>query len=301
MRLYQAVEAVPSRIMGILRVLHESEGRRRPADVLLELVQPRSVRTKEDADSLATNSLVLLRQLSSGEVQFIEESEDEGGRAYVTLGESLRSVPRRRFEDVVWERLEQVALAPQIGGQVNEFAQFCAWLMWQSPSSMPQTHLNLKSRMEAEGLNCDVLGLNSNARWDVAMYWANYFGLIWQWKDVKCEGLVPDPTEYLRRVLDDLIPARETVAAADLVDALGRRCPVLDGGAVHTTVGETIRASKGEVRSGRLSPALSLAIRSLADLGELRHWCPDDQRTFLLFSNGEKIAFLQRNAAGRRG
>src|SRR5207249_2852174 len=118
-----------------------------------------------------------------------------------------------------------------------------------------------------------------------------------QWQDEKCRGLVSDPTTYLMRHIDTLLPPTGPVRIATFRRVLGAACPVLDGGVVHEAVGDELTQNGVHFSNHRerLSPALSLALRNLKEQGIARYWCPDDQRDFLLMSFDEKVAFLERD------
>ena len=297
MRIYQTVEPVPSRVIGMLRLLRTYGKQGVPRDTLLELLQPLSIREKHDADTIATNTLLAIRQLSSGDTQLLDEREDDRGDPRVSLAQHLMRIPADRFEKAIRELLEKSAFRPTIDGAQNQFAMACAWFSWQTPQGMPQGHAALKTRMHSNGLSYETLGLSNDARWDVLIYWATYFGLLWQYQEDKCYGLVADPTTFLSRHIEDILPPKGFTAIHEFKATLGRLCSPLDGGIVHGEV-SAVLAGKGAIPSDyhtRISPALSLALRNLKDMGVLRYWCPDDQRAFQLMSQDEKVAFIERN------
>jgi hypothetical protein len=298
MRIYQTVEPVPSRVIGLLRVLRMYGKQGVTRDTLLELLQPLSVREKLDADTIGTNTLLAIRQLSSEETPLIFEREDDRGDPRISLAQDLIRIPSDRFENQIRELLEKSAFRITIDGTQNQFAEACAWLLWQTPNAMPQGHAALKTRMQSNGLSYETLGLSNDARWDVLIYWATYFGLLWQYQEEKCCGLVPDPTTLLSRHIDDLLPRKGHVAIHEFKAGLGKICSALDGGIVHSNVGAVLEEKGAIPRDyrNRLSPALSLALRNLKDIGVLRYWCPDDQRSFQLMSQDEKVAFIERSS-----
>jgi hypothetical protein len=298
MKIYQTVEPVPSRIEGLLRLLRPYGKQGVTREALLELLQPTTIRSKDDADRIGTNTLLALRQLSSADTPLIVEWEDERGEPRVSLGQHLTRLQPEKFKSQILTLLERAALRPTVDGDQNQFGVVCAWLMWQTPTGMPQGHAALKTRMQSDGLDYEGLGLSNDARWDVVVYWATYFGLLWQYLEDKCFGLVPDPTTFLLRHLDDLLPRQGVVPIHEFKVTLGNICPVLDGGVLHAAVADVL-AQKGAISPDnrmRVSPALSLALRNLSEEGALRYWCPDDQRLFQIMSQDEKIAFVERSA-----
>ena len=294
MKIYQTFEPVPSRVLGLLRLLRHSDQRGVPRDTVIDLLQPKSLREKEHADTLATNTIAAVMELSTNEIRIIEQQDDGKGKLLV-LGKHLRECDDSQFDDRARALLELAALRPKVGNSANRFAEVCAWLLCLPPVSMPQGHAELKTRMQSDGLSYNEFGLNNDARWDMIVYWAKYFGLLWQWQDERCRGLVPDPTEYTKRHLTELLPLKKQVPIQEFQQNLGRLCPVLDGGIVHDSVASKL-AQKGVYQNQRerLSPAFSFAIRNLQEEGILHYWCPDDQRVFHLMSGDEKIAFLTR-------
>jgi hypothetical protein len=296
MKIYQTVEAVPSRVLGLLRVLRQSGKDGLTRATVIDLLQPKSLRIKDTADTLATNTIAAVMELSADDTKLIEEKEDETGERRLYLVPFLLDCPDNLFDTHARSSLERAALRPKVGDSPNGFSRVCAWLLCQSPSDMPQGHAELKTRMHADGMDYEQLGLNNDARWDVVVYWANYFGLLWQWQDEKCKGIVPDPSAYLLRHLDELLPLNGQVSISQFKATLGQLCPILDGGVTHELVADKL-SKKGifpQKHREHVSPALSFALRNLKDDGALRYWCPDDQRTFYLMSFDEKIAFLER-------
>src|SRR6266566_968466 len=220
MRIYQTVEPVPSRVLGLLRLLHHSEEHGLPRSTIIDLLQPKALRTKESADNLATNTIAAVIELSTVDVRLVEEKEDDKGQLKLSLDTELFGCADQLFDDRVRFLLERAALRPEVKDSPNGFATVCAWLLWQSPANMPQGHAELKKRMQSDGLNYEELGLNNDARWDMVVYWATYFGLLWQWQDEKCKGLVSDPSTYLMRHLDELLPSKSQVSIREFIATL---------------------------------------------------------------------------------
>jgi hypothetical protein len=187
--------------------------------------------------------------------------------------------------------LDRLLLAPKISGASNGFATLCAWLLHQPVLTMPVDRGGLKRAIEASGLSLADLQLQNDARLDNVIYWARYLGLVRQMREETCAGLVPDPTLFVRRHLPHLLPAGEEVDALSFRQRAGALCPVLDGGAVRDALLASIAPDWPEQQ---LSDALAFAIARLEQSGELRVWCPDDSRAFLLTPAGRKIAYLAR-------
>lgn len=292
MKIYTDVEAVPSRLLGAARLL-EAHRNGLEYDKLLELLQPLSIRSKEDADTMSRNTVA-----AGLEMGLLEESQEEGVRR-VRFGALARS--SKTGKRSLAERLPRLAanlcLRPEIDGKPNKFAAICAWLLLQPSGEMPQGHDEFKEKMKSQGLDLEDYSLSANLRWDNVLYWTNYLGLTWQREDAKCRGVVADPTTLLLRYLQEIFPkAGARMRVQQFLATLGSLCPVLDGGVVHgemarrLTLADAIRTD----RTRLLSDSLSLALRTLKAAGHIQYDCPNDEADFWLLSRNEKIAYLQR-------
>src|SRR5690349_18318646 len=98
MKIYQTVEPVPSRVLGLLRLLHKSDEGGIPRDAVIDFLQPKSLRTKEHADTLATNTVAALIELSTTDVRLIELHEHGGDKPRLALGKDLRGCEDSQFD-----------------------------------------------------------------------------------------------------------------------------------------------------------------------------------------------------------
>src|SRR5438094_3569527 len=90
MKIYQTVEPVPSRVIGLLRLLRSYGNQGLTRDAVVELLQPKTIRTKEDADTLAANTILAVKELSSPENRLTEERDpDLGGPPHIVIGRDL--------------------------------------------------------------------------------------------------------------------------------------------------------------------------------------------------------------------
>lgn len=277
MKIYTTVEPVPSRMVALARLLlsagplHEDE--------LVSLLQPR------ENTGIAANTLSAA--LECGLV--VREKRQ------CRLAEGL-FVDRPKPADLDTELpvvLTRLLLKPKVGSEANGFAILCAWLLQQPALSTPVDRVGLKTTLQAQGLSLADLQVQNDARLDNVVYWARYLGLVRQIKDEPCAGLVPDPSLFLKRHLAQLLPAGEEVQAHMFRQRLGDVCPVLDGGVVREKLLPQLAPDWPEQQ---ISDALSFAILRLEKNGDLRAWCPDDQRQFLLTPPplARKIGFLAR-------
>ena len=275
MKIYTTVEPVPSRMLAIARLLL-AEG---PIleDDLIPLLQPR------ENTGMATSTLN-----AAVECGLVLREQRKCQLAAGLFEGALRP---DELDEVLPLVLARLLLVPKISGASNGFAKICAWLLHQPVLTMPVDRRGLKSAIEASGLSLADLQLQNDARLDNVIYWARYLGLVRQMREETCAGLVPDPTLFVRRHLPQLLPAGEEVDALSFRQRAGALCPVLDGGAVRD---ELLASIAPEWPEQQLSDALAFAIARLGQSGEIRVWCPDDSRDFLLTPAGLKIAYLAR-------
>ena len=145
----------------------------------------------------------------------------------------------------------------------------------------------MKDALAQDGLPLAEAGAAITNRFHNIIYWLRYLGFVVQTGDRLGEGLIPDPTLFLRRHLDELVPAGEDMEIHRFISVLGTICPVLDGGAVRRRLLTRIAAEWPE---NQVSDSLAFALERLDRSKELRVWCPDDQRTFMVTPAGKKLA-----------
>ncbi len=277
MKIYTTVEPVPSRILALAR-LSMTVGPL-AEDELIPLLQPR------DNTGIATSTLnaalecgLLLR---------------EKGKCKIAPGLFDSDLRPSGLDSVLPVVLSRLLLAESIAGEPNKFAILCAWMLHQNPTSMPNDRGSLKNEIQAQGLPLADFQIQNDARLDNVVYWARYLGLVRQMRDEPCAGLLPDPTLFVRRHIADVLPVGEEVTVDRCRKRLAALCPVLDGGVVRATLLSRIAPNWSD---HNLSYSLSFAIARLEQNKELKAWCPDDQRDFLLMpgSSNRKVAYLKR-------
>jgi len=277
MKIYTTVEPVPSRMLALTRLLLAT-GPILEED-FIPLLQPR--------ENTGMAEKTLDAAIECGLVT------REKRRCLIVPGLFPEDLKPNVLDDALPNVLAKLLLTPKLGQNTNGFAVLCAWLLHQPIANMPTDRGGLKGALEGQGLSLAELQVQSDARWDNVVYWARYLGLVRQLRDEPCAGLLPDPSDFLRRHLGTLLPAGEEVDVSTFRQKLGSVCPVLDGGSVRTTL---LKSISPEWPERQLSEALSFAIERLEHAGELRAWCPDDQRSFLITPppSARKIAYLER-------
>lgn len=292
MRLYTVVEAVPSRILGLVRLLQCAKRQERPRDEVVSLLQPATLRKGASGEADMATKIIG----ASLELGIVDAFENDAGDSCLRLSESARKPyinAEHREHWAIW--IARRVLRELTDGPSRNMATICAWLMTITVDDVPQDEANWKKRFSSDGFDIDEL--KSDARWHNIFYWTHFWGLTWQITSDKTAGIVCDPSVLIRRFLDEIIAPEETIPADVFRDRLGKSLPILDGGLVHQEVRERVATARGELQQiARISPGVSMAIRELRDRGELNYYCPDDQRTFLLLDDGEKFAFASRSA-----
>lgn len=293
MRLYTVVEAVPSRILGLANFLHSTADHGYTRDQAVALIQPESLRKGASADPDMCNKVIA----AARELGLIEEYENERGDPCLRLKPDVALAPGSA--DTIreyWARWLAQRVLRELPETVSiQLVTVFAWLLTIEISDLPSDLVQWKSRFERDGFSLEEYHLNNDARWDNVFDWARFLGLIWH-IGTGSGQVVCDPTTLLVRFLPELLPDRGQISAGEFRTRLGRQFPVLDGGYLFEQVRAKVIAARGESRSyeDRWSAGLSMALRTLRDRDLIRYHCPDDQRTFLLFDDGERMAFVRR-------
>jgi hypothetical protein len=294
MMLYQTMAPTPGRVLGLVRLLQGLADKAATRRELCDLMDPPTLRPRPVAEPKDIGEI-----LGAAAEAGLAEDYTAGGKRSLRLASQLPDGTPMPAEPatVLPDLMARLALRPQIGGKPNRFAEACAWLLTQPVIGAPQGHNALRTGLQAAGFDLDEVHLRTELRLDNLLYWAVYLGLVWRTRETAGHGVVPDPTAYLRRNLDQLLPRGERLPVADFVARLGEACPVLDGGAVRTAVLRRMEASGiPPVPAERLSDALSFALRRLRK-EELLGWSyVNDSFSFCDLSRGERVNFLERQA-----
>jgi hypothetical protein len=292
MKIYEHWEAVPSRVYGLVDLLMSAGRSGMKESTVISLMQPRTLRSDDRESPIAPNTIDAA--IEAGLVQCRPDPDGDGELLHITdmIYKLLHRQPLQEMLPVV---VDQLLLQPEVGGKENRFATLCAWLLAQPTSWTSQGQGDLQNRLTEQGMDLTYYGVTNSSCLDNVLYWAKYLGLIWQAKDEGGKAIVPDPTTYLRRHIDIVLPQAEVVDAHEFRRRVGQLCPVLDSGVIRTQVLEKLQLRGAKPwPSDQLSDALSLAIRGLSEMKLLRYGYRNDARVFLTLSRGERIASLER-------
>ena len=275
MKIYTEFEPVPSRVAALARLLL-AEGDI-SEDQLVALLQPRELKNMAPKTIDAAIELGLVVRRS--------------GKCCLTdaLPKSIKPSQLDKHLPIVLARL---ILRSEIGAKPNGFVKLCAWFLHQPILNFPHDRGGIYAAMRAQGQPPEEHQVANDARLDSFIYWARYLGLLRQMQGTASSGVIPDPSEYLRRFLPDLLPPGEDVSAQDFRSRLAQLCPALDGGSVREAL---IRKLAPDWPPSRLSESLSFGLERLEQTNDIKIWCHDDWRDFLLTPEGRKIAFIKRS------
>lgn len=293
MKIYEHVEAVPSRIVGLFNLLLKAGRGGLEEGMAKALLQPKTLREADAPPSALAPRTIdaaietgLVARSNVGDTTILALAVD----AYETLSKS------KDRPDSIRRLLEKRLLTPMINGQKNYFAFWCAWLLTRSATWLPQRHSDIQEAMTADGLDLSQFRATNTSNIDNVLYWARYLGLIWRAREETAASIIPDPTTFLTRHLHELLPPNCRVDAFSFRKQLGSICSVLDGGGVREELLEQIQKATGRAfDDDRISDALSLALRQLAEAKLIDYDCPNDQRRFLRLYDDHRIAFLERS------
>lgn len=293
MKIYESVEAVPSRVLALLRLLEVCPPSGIAYSEAIELLQPRTIRANETADSLSVETIG-----AAVDAGLIEDIGPKRGTRILRLSPSLRATEGddRPLDQRFYEAMCHQLLQASVGAKENRFARIVAWILLQSPGGMPQGHNGFKDAFNVQGMGCVEHAVQNDARWDNVIYWARYLGLVCQVRTGKCEGILPDPSIYIERHLRSIFANSGKIRISEFRERIGRLCPVLDGGAVHKEVAERINAS-GQISplpKDRLTGALCFGLRFLKKRGTIDYESSDEARHFLRTDRDEKITLIWR-------
>jgi hypothetical protein len=293
MKLYTVVEAVPSRVLGLANILRATAGKGYTRSELIDLLQPPVFRKGADADpDMSTKVIGAARELG-----LVEEYDDERGERCLRLAETAAAPHEKSAQSHLYRWIARRILHELVDGEARHLATVLSWFMTLRLQDVPMDRVAWKLRFERDGFDLQEFGLNTDIRWDNLFDWSRFLGLTWQTRTSRdAPGVVCSAAALLRRFLDELLPVGPETSIVDFRARLGIVFPPLDGGHIYREVHQRVMNAREAPTDhvNHLSPALGMGIRELRDRGLIAYHCPDDQRTFLLFDDGERIAFVSR-------
>lgn len=255
--------ANPSRIQGIFKyLLHTKDQREKKEDLERILSPDKLVEGKSSPRPMFRDALN--ESLKCG----LLIKEEDG--LYIAINPDL---PVNARNPKLGIQLLPSTLANLFFAANNEdekdFGLNCAWYLTQDIYDAPGTWQEVEQRVSQQGVG-DILKLSSDRLFDQLSDWMCYLGFAWS--HTLKEGslkkiLVPDPTVYIRRNLNQLFNGEtgEKILLKDFIERLVINCPLFETGQLR----ETIEAKMSR-QPNYLSTSTSFALFRLQDEGYIK-------------------------------
>lgn len=249
MSLVSNLEAVPNRVWALAR-LCASEG---PL-------------TREDIKD---------RMVPSGEFANFNLLINETRRLNILTqdGDTFRlssSVRPRDVSQIDWfiRYVDDALLKPGTDGDASdgndEVKYALAWLLTCRPGIDIGWTDDQKPRMQEE-LGGEDYSISNSSRFAMLAYWARFLGYA-VGMDFNKRVIVPDPTEAIRRRLNDVFGKDRELTSNEFLARLAELCTVIEGGFARNEVEKRMSRVREE---HQISPATSIAVMRLAVDGEI--------------------------------
>ena len=272
MALLNPPQILPSVARALFRALQSSDRFTMGKDELARLIVPPALNRAEDTlsgpgskgfdDTL--NACVMIGLFS-------RDANDVGLHPALPDYARDRRVADRRLRPLIRDLMLRDEINEGLwdsseGGR--DLTRAVAWYLSQSPLAPPMRWnepLGVDTAQERQFESSERI-FSNDTRWGAFTRWATFLGFGRFLPTDAKEVLVPDPTDALRDVLPTMLsPQRQEVLP--VVEALGRRLPVLDGGRYRREVEARMRPGAVHSASDLLSPSLSHALLRLRDEG----------------------------------
>jgi len=274
MKLYTTVEAVPSRLLGVIRLLTRCP-QDLPRGEAITLLQPKALASNADeAPDMAPKVFHAALELGA-----IQEVQNEKGEVCLRLAADLRDLAVKPDSSArIRQWMSRRVLHDLAMSTSKTLSNVFGWILSVPYDEIPVSQSAWKQRFKDDGLSTEDFALNSDARWSNVFDWARYFGLIWQTNPLKGTGVVADPSNFLEAFLVDLLEPHETEISGFLV-RLQEEYPLFATRSASTAA---------------IGPGLTLALRALRERKRIALWHRDDADRTSLLSDGEKVGWIRR-------
>lgn len=287
MSVLRTVEAVPSRVAGVVRYLLRCPRQREERDRLEAALSPASLRSEQRETPMVREVILECHRLG------LTVSEGDDVRMADCV---LERLGRGRFDDRVYRDVV-VDLVMEPGNSENQdLATLLAWFLAQDPTRFVGDLLGLSDLVRKQ-LGANALVMNDNVYRDFR-YWSVYLGFAKVLTTAgKPERLLPDPTAYIERSLPALFTEgrRVPVGLPDVLSRLAARCPVFEGGRAY----EEIRRFLPARSDGHVAGALSLALLRLRDREIVHLSVKSDAVSVVLLDGTDQARFTHAAWTGR--
>jgi hypothetical protein len=241
-------EGVPSRVLGIVRLLSQSHTRTASREDLIAIMSPPGLRAPgEVPGNQVPNAVGVAIDLG-----LIAESGDE-----------LRLDPGLdRKQASTLDGLAEIILFRLLAGNDEDFLHVVAWFLDEDPYGRPISWATAAQTLPAT-YGDQRFGLN-DVRFSLASYWMSFLGFA---RRVESNAFVPDPTSAMRRVLQAFLKKKSRMPLTDLRNMLPVQAPIFEGGRWRSTV----RAARQfPLKESEFGLSTSLALLRLDEAGVIR-------------------------------
>lgn len=319
MSVFDTLEAIPSRMLAMLRLLAALPGHIATADDLHDLWWPHAERPENPSVDYFQRVALELR-----EADLIEEAKEEvevkAYRLAPTVPEAWRSPEAiiehgpHLFTQCLFVEGDDEGDDERNDERNDDLGYALAWWLALPFKALPPNYKNLTavwtSQVDPEAIPWRTLSEGeplriNESRFRQMVLWAVYLGLAWEHgtSAQTTSYLQPDPTRFLRRSLAQVLPEDGTAMRIDEAwSQVAERAPVLDQGRYVRDLEDHGVIDPKPERS--FSDAVSMALLRLEREGSVRLTTPKDagaseQRLIRWNGTSRPVTYIARlNEAG---
>jgi hypothetical protein len=270
MALLNPPQILPNVARVLFRALQAAEGFELSREELAKAVAPAALPRGEGATP-GEGSKGFDDTLSACVTIGLLQRDGDAIRLHPDLPESARDRRRRDndlqvlMRDLVLRESVNYGLWDSTEG-ARDLTRALAWYMAQNPLRPPgpwnePTGVDVvQERQFAAGERV----FSNDTRWGAFDRWMTFLGFGRHLPRDSKVVLVPDPTEVLRHVMPSVL-SQERQEIGSVIEELGRRMPVLDGGSYRREVEARMRPEAVQSSAESLSPSLTHALLRLRD------------------------------------
>lgn len=147
----------------------------------------------------------------------------------------------------------------------QDLAQVIAWFLSQDPREPLKNHHAYERLLKEQGLH-DRLP-HTDVNFGQFKNWACDLGFTWRMGRNKDSWLIPDPTEFIKRALPEILPEADVeVPFGKVLERLAKLCPIFEGG-THRREVEAWAEALARPSNQHLSRSSAMAWLRLNSLG----------------------------------
>ncbi len=244
--------ATPSRVRGVFRYLLRADRQRAERHLLERIISPASI-LDGSGRGMANNTINECLRLS-----LLMEENDE-----VAINPELPSDSRvADIGDYLLPWTITTLLLSRKNDANHNLGMAIAWYLEQDAYQAPDNRREVDQAL-VEQVAGDKLNITSDARYGQFEDWTTFLGFAWTHGKEKV--MTPDPTRYLKGILDAIFgEVGKTLPVARVKSELAKICPVFEGGFVRDNIRSLLGAKTEE---GFLSSTTTLAWFRLEEEG----------------------------------